>query len=220
MFRRFTISLADAIPATPPAAQRGTDAYKSFSRSLLRSLSIREDEIADLLSEGSSTNGVVKSPWKDGDFPTDSILFPSELIQTHRSLGIPKTNYDRLTYLWSLSNSHGVSWDELDDAFLSFHRKYLKSDAEWAQNYEDRFQKEYVASSGILKKASPGDEALVSLMMSRRRGKIRRMTYKRLSRMRLKEVIRPFQLSAFKDYMRDFMAQRVSKREQSERDLE
>lgn len=211
--------MADAIPVTSPTVQRGSDASVFFSSSLLRSLSIREDEIADLLVDGSSTNGLVQSSWKDDDFPTDSILFPSELIQTHRGIGIPTRNFDRLTYLWSVSNSHGVSWDELDDAFLSFHRKYLKSDTEWAQNYENRFQKEYVASSEILKKALPGDEAQVSLIMNRRRGKIRRMTYKRLSRMRLKEVIRPFQLSAFKDYMRNFMAQRVSKREQSERDL-
>ena len=221
MFRKLTPWLAEAFQAEAPVSSAAQVSTKSVpvGREFLAAIRFPEDEIADLLTERSSQTGLVQSPWRTGDFPTESILFPNELLETHRSSEVPERNLDRLTHLWSMSSSHGVSWDELDDAFLSFHREYLKIEAAWAQNYETRFQEEYVKSGTALRSTLQGDEGLVALTMNRRRGKIRRMTYKRLSRERLRDVIRPFQLSAFKDYMRRIVSEKMAKREQSERDL-
>ena len=216
MLRRFASCFADA---SPVIADTGAESSRSFSQKVFKALRIQDDELADLLVEPSHSKGFVVSPWREGEYSRNSILFPNDLIESHRGIGVPPKNVDRLAYLWSISSSHGVSWDELDDAFLSFHRDYLKAETEWGKSYEDRFQAEYKNSMDLLRNTMPGEEAQITLALNRRRGKIRRMTYKRLSRMRLKEVIRPFQLSSFKQYMRDFVSVRVVKREQSDRDL-
>jgi hypothetical protein len=183
--------------------------------------SIQPCEIADLLSSESSNDpgNKVDSRWGSGRFSRESVLFPSELIERSRSTSIDLKNVDRLELLWSLSMSHGVSWDELDEAFLSFHRDYLKTEHEWAEGFESKFTEEYTKSEVLLRKTVTGDEAQVALTMNRRRGKIRRMTYTRLARIRNNRVIKPFSLPAFKEYMKRFVEVRVAKREVAERSL-
>lgn len=154
-----------------------------------------------------------------GRIPRDSSLFPSEALDASRSQPVELRNVERLKTLWSLSNSHGVSWEELDDAFLSFHRNYIKAENYWHEGYEARWATEYKRSEDVLRKTIGGDEAQVALAINRRRGKIRRMTYTRLARMRNKQVLKPFGLEQFSDHMKRFVEDRMLKREEAERNL-
>jgi hypothetical protein len=177
-------------------------------------------ELVDLVSRpDTKSTSVVESPWTSTAFPRNSSLFPSEALDASRSKPIELRNVERLTTLWSLSNSHGVSWEELDDAFLSFHRNYIKAENDWHEGYEARWAIEYKRSEDVLRKTIGGDEAQVALAINRRRGKIRRMTYTRLARMRNKQVLKPFGLEQFSVHMKRFVEDRMLKREEAERNL-
>jgi hypothetical protein len=181
---------------------------------------IPEDELADLLiSDLPDDTAVMNSPWISSQQNRESILFPSTLIELSRSEPVKASCVDRLTHLWSISNSHGVSWDDLDEAFLSFHRDYLSAEKGWIDNYEARWEKVYSDCDKQMRKSVDGDSGQVALAMNRRRGKIRRMTYTRLARLRNKEVLKPFNLTEFCKFMREYVSQRVAKREQSERNI-
>jgi hypothetical protein len=71
----------------------------------------------------------------------------------------------------------------------------------------------------LLRASLKGDDAQIALTLNRRRGKIRRMTYTRLARMRNKEIIKMYSLANFINHMKEFGTRRVAKREQSERDI-
>jgi len=177
-------------------------------------------ELVDLVTlPDTKSTSVVESPWRSTAFNRDSSLFPSEALDASRSQPIELRNVERLTTLWSLSNSHGVSWEELDDAFLSFHRNYIKAENDWHDGYEARWATEYKRSEEVLRRTIGGDEAQVSLAINRRRGKIRRMTYTRLARMRNKQVLKPFGLDQFSNHMKRFVEERMLKREEAERNL-
>ncbi len=177
---------------------------------------VPEDELADLLADD-STSTKVMSPWKQNVYSRDSILFPNNLLEITRSSDLNVRSTERLSQLWSMSASHGVSWDELDDAFLCFHREYLRMEAEWTDNYDLLWDREYKKCESRLRTTLQGDDAQVTSLLNRRRGKVRRMTYTRLSRLRSKQVIKPFSLPAFTDYMKEFVSHRVAKREESEK---
>ena len=119
--------------------------------------------------------------------------------------------------LWSTSSSHGVSWDELDEAFLAFHREYIQKENEWTEKYPELWDREYAESERVLRSSLSGDEAQINTILHRRRGKIRRMTHARLARMRFKDVVKPFHIRQFTDYMRSFVTERIIKRENIER---
>jgi hypothetical protein len=119
--------------------------------------------------------------------------------------------------LWSTSSSHGVSWDELDEAFLAFHREYIQKENEWTEKYSELWDREYAESDRVLRASLSGDEAQINTILHRRRGKIRRMTHARLARMRFKDVVKPFHIRQLTDYMRLFVTQRIIKRENVER---
>jgi hypothetical protein len=122
--------------------------------------------------------------------------------------------------LWSTSTSHGVSWEELDEAFLAFHREYIERENEWTENYNDLWEKEYKKSEDVLRISLSGqEESTINTILHRRRGKIRRMTHTRISRLRFKEILKPFHLRQFTDYMRGFVTRRMIKRELAERKL-
>ena len=180
-----------------------------------------DDELADLMSDsaGAPSSTTIPSPWTTNKFSTDSILFPNELLQSSRAAIVDVKAVDRLAHLWSLSSSHGVSWDELDDAFLAFHREYIQAENDWSEHHEEKWDFEYARSAEALRKTLSGEETDVVLTMNRRRGKIRRMTYARLARMRFKQVVKPFQLGPFTEYMKAFVSQRMVRREQAERAL-
>jgi hypothetical protein len=180
---------------------------------------IPDDEIADLLSSEEVSSGYTESPWKSEANDRDSILFPNGLLEATRSENMSARAADRLSHLWNISNSHGVSWDELDDKFLTFHREYLKAEQEWYDTLDQRWDEEYKKSEEQLRSTLQGDEAQITLILNRRRGKIRRMTYTRLARMRNKQILKQFSLPQFIDHMKRFVTYRVAKREQSERNL-
>jgi hypothetical protein len=183
---------------------------------------LADSDLADLVSESSKApnDTTIPSPWKSSEFSRDSVLFPNELLEVHRRDPVPLKNAERLSQLWATSNSHGVSWDELDDAFLSFHREYLEAENRWVEKYGQLWEEEFRKSEEALRKTLSGTEAEVALTMNRRRGKVRRMTYTRLARLRNKQIIQPFSLSRFSEYMTQYVAQRVVKREQSEKNLD
>lgn len=55
-----------------------------------------------------------------------------------------QANRDRLTSLWRMSASHGISWDELDAAYVSFAKTGKKRFAEWSKSSEDKLPKAVV----------------------------------------------------------------------------
>lgn len=158
----------------------------------------------------------VESPWNSGTFPKTSILWPSPELEAARSA--PVDDSSRLAELWSLSNSHGISWDELDEAFLEFHREYIAKEAEWIANYDSLWDKEYAESERVLRRSLVNmTDSEKTLVMSRRRGKIRRMTYTRISRIRFSQILKPFHMRQFIDKMRALVSNKVIQRETSER---
>lgn len=215
MLRRKVLILCEAKPTPIFTPKRGLVCTQTSVAA------VPGDELADLISDSSEKpSSPVASPWKSGDFPRDSVLFPSELLETVREEPMTLSSSDRLAYLWSTSNSHGVSWDELDDAFLSFHREYLQAEHSWSENYDQRWEAEHQRSEDILRETLSGTSNEIALSISRRRGKVRRMTYTRLARMRNKHIIQPFNLCRFTEYMKRYVEQRVAKREQSEKALD
>ena len=173
------------------------------------------DELRDLVTPISSD--ICDSPWITQNFPRESILWPNDSLEAVRSAPMHPAVRDRMVNLWSTSSSHGVSWDELDEAFLSFHREYVQKENEWTEKYASVWDREYAESERVLRASLKGDEAQINTILHRRRGKIRRMTHARLSRMRFKEVVKPFHIRQFTDYMRAFVTQRIIKRENVER---
>ncbi len=176
--------------------------------------SLSGDEIVDLVSNGSD---LVESPWQSGRFPRDSILWPNSDLEVIRSQPLHHDVRDRLVNMWSTSSSHGVSWDELDEAFVDFHREYVQKESEWSSNYQAVWDRQYTESERVLRSTLSGDESHINAIMHRRRGKIRRMTHTRMGRLRFKEVVKPFHIRQFTAYMRDFVTQRIIKREETER---
>jgi len=107
-----------------------------------------EFERAGLDSDG--TPGALESPWKAEDFVApDANAWPHRTLTEHRSrpFALPRSidsardadhkvlqfNRDRLSALWRLSRSHGVSWDELDQAYVTFAQAGKRSLDEWRQ---------------------------------------------------------------------------------------
>lgn len=183
--------------------------------------SLSEGEWADIVAHGEKSDDSTSSQWKSGQFTREGILWPSPLLENVRSEPIfGEYQTERLTTLWSLSNSHGVSWDELDAKFIDFHKDYIARESEWVAKYDSVWDTEYKRSEDELRRIlakTIKDEAQLALTMNRRRGKIRRMTYSRISRIRFSEVLRPFHLKQFTALMRSFVSQKVAKREAHER---
>jgi hypothetical protein len=179
-------------------------------------------DVVDVLSESTSEGSIGgNSIWKTQKFERNGLLWPSNSLEIARSVpvadGVPS---DRLATLWSLSNSHGISWEELDQKFIDFHKKYIDQETKWVSGYEELWQEEYEKSEKALRKIlkkTISDESQLSLTLSRRRGKIRRMTYSRISRTRFNEVLKPFQLRQFVSHMRAHVTEKMIKREINER---
>lgn len=173
------------------------------------------DELRDLIVH--TPADMCESPWRFQKFPRESILWPNAILETFRGTPMHPSVKDRMVSLWSTSTSHGVSWDELDEAFLGFHRDYIKKETEFTEKYPDLWDREYAESERVLRSSCSGDEAQINTVIHRRRGKIRRMTHTRMSRLRFKEVVKPFHMRQFTEYMRSFVTQRIIKREEIER---
>lgn len=92
----------------------------------------------------------LKSGWGSRDHaqPDGNVVWPHSALHEHRSRdftmpkgamvdGIGKAqleeNKERLSSLWRMSASHGISWDELDRAYISFADRGHKRYHEWVR---------------------------------------------------------------------------------------
>mmetsp|Transcript_44238 Transcript_44238/g.87776 ORF Transcript_44238/g.87776 Transcript_44238/m.87776 type:complete len:300 (+) Transcript_44238:59-958(+) len=101
--------------------------------------------------DADNTSGSLQSPWEAEDFVAadSNAPWPHEALTEHRSrpFGLPRSissasdedhkslqfNRERLGALWRLSRSHGISWDELDQAYVTFAQSGKRSHEEWRQ---------------------------------------------------------------------------------------
>jgi len=106
------------------------------------------------LVEGSSADEL-QSPWDSEGFPhpDSGVLYPHAAINEHRSrpFVVPRgeslpdaaakecleATRERLASLWRVSSSHGISWDEMDKAFVSFSKAGKKRYDEWSRRQGD-----------------------------------------------------------------------------------
>eukprot|EP00434_Breviolum_minutum_P008009 symbB.v1.2.007064.t1/scaffold414.1/size398445/28 len=73
--------------------------------------------------------GPKAGPAKDDGQQEEEETFNKEL---QKSKGQLKENKERLEALWNMSNSHGISWDELDVAFVAFAKEGKRRYAHWS----------------------------------------------------------------------------------------
>mmetsp|Transcript_95444 Transcript_95444/g.169460 ORF Transcript_95444/g.169460 Transcript_95444/m.169460 type:complete len:336 (-) Transcript_95444:67-1074(-) len=104
----------------------------------------------------------LQSPWGDDPHPPPSInvLWPHSALNDHRSrpFVLPRSaleqdsegkdaeqqlekNRERLAALWQLSSSHGISWDELDHAYVNFAGAGKKRYSDWSKKDETSLPK-------------------------------------------------------------------------------
>lgn len=114
-------------------------------------------ERAGLPAEGTQKD--LESPWDSDEFPHPdaNVLWPHSSLNEHRSrpFSLPRqdsspttanlkgsnmtaeqqlaVNRERLTALWNISSSHGISWDELDDAYVQFAKAGKQRYDMWAR---------------------------------------------------------------------------------------
>merc|ERR1719215_1174137 len=92
--------------------------------------------------------------WVDREFPTpdSGVFWPQPAVHEHRSRPFlapeggetdakqVRENQERLTQLWRYSNSHGISWDELDEAYVAFSTEGNNQYNKWSRkqtSYEE-----------------------------------------------------------------------------------
>mmetsp|Transcript_93355 Transcript_93355/g.291106 ORF Transcript_93355/g.291106 Transcript_93355/m.291106 type:complete len:229 (+) Transcript_93355:75-761(+) len=100
--------------------------------------------------------GVLDSPWDSEEFPhpDTNVLWPNRTLSEHRRrpFVLPRAareaagrsgqaqsaaqeqleaNRQRLSALWRMSRSHGISWDELDRAYVTFAQAGQRRQDEW-----------------------------------------------------------------------------------------
>lgn len=90
--------------------------------------------------------GTLKSPWGTRAFPDPdlNVMWPHAALSEHRKrpFVLPRgaqpnqeqqlhDNRERLKALWRFSASHGISWDELDEAYVTFSQSGKQRHDEW-----------------------------------------------------------------------------------------
>lgn len=105
------------------------------------------------LPEDAKGPGALSSPWKEHPQPELGVLWPHAAIDDHRSRGFAlpehlqegdassladagkklKENRDRMQELWRMSGSHGISWDELDEAYVQFAKDGKSKFDKWSR---------------------------------------------------------------------------------------
>jgi len=113
-----------------------------------------ELERAGIPSEASG----MPSPWGTDSHPApnNNVLWPHSALNDHRArpFVLPRSalgqdsegegaekqlekNRERLAALWQLSSSHGISWDELDHAYVNFSAAGKRRYADWSRKNEN-----------------------------------------------------------------------------------
>jgi hypothetical protein len=147
-----------------------------------------------------------RRPFASPASPTDSSSPPKERQQRL------KENRDRLQTLWQFSNSHGVSWDELDAAYGEWSVAGKKRYERWMQHKQTtRAKADHVAWYYLKRRCKPEDDPRIVKpgAMNRVQARLYFAWKKHYLRMH-----RPGRLS---EYLRQFVAGKMIRRETNDR---
>jgi len=125
-------------------------------------------------------------------------------------------NRTRLENLWGMSNSHGISWDELDAKFMQFAEQGWKREVSWNDNYWYWFRKAEQKARRRAAKKKRLDLEGYPIQVSD--GYVKRLTWfywKAWKRV----YLRPFKPGQLGKLMKDFCMKRTMRRESNERKL-
>mmetsp|Transcript_96264 Transcript_96264/g.257428 ORF Transcript_96264/g.257428 Transcript_96264/m.257428 type:complete len:222 (-) Transcript_96264:15-680(-) len=166
---------------------------------------------AGLLGESLASSTWTTRPVRDMD-----VFWPNPVIAAARSLpfraasgaaedAMPQVlaNKERLEGLWSLSSSHGISWDELDSLYVKFAQTGHARKKQWRDNYP-QFLEEAQRRAGRRASRQP---------MARKEKTWRHLHFTRLKRQYLHHW-RPGMLTR---YMQQWVTCRMVRREMNER---
>eukprot|EP00927_Polykrikos_kofoidii_P025484 TRINITY_DN22874_c0_g1_i1.p1 TRINITY_DN22874_c0_g1~~TRINITY_DN22874_c0_g1_i1.p1 ORF type:complete len:371 (+),score=58.33 TRINITY_DN22874_c0_g1_i1:224-1336(+) len=182
----------------------------------------------------------IASPWGQMGFehPDSNVLWPHRALSEHRSrpFTLPRghtsevstaeaeqleMNRSRLAALWRMSASHGISWDELDDAYVCFAQDGKRRYDEWSRKSDVGIKAVYEKDKareravGLLRrycgKGSKGPE-------ERFPSAVRRL-HTRLYTRAKKEWLAPFRPGKLSKHLQQLVAARMLRRETHERAL-
>lgn len=187
------------------------------------------------------SEGMLQSSW--GEFPTpdSGVLWPHPALHEHRRrpFGLPveaeagasgklQENRQRLASLWRHSSSHGISWDELDEAYVVFSRAGKRQYDEWARKVDSQAPPNSVlekrrakvrAKRHLQRFCLPGEDGKPGNPEEAFPSRVKRLAAKYYTREKRRSLgpWRPGKLSL---YLRQLVAARVSRRESAERAYE
>jgi hypothetical protein len=125
-------------------------------------------------------------------------------------------NRTRLESLWGISNSHGMSWDELDSKFMQFAEAGWKREISWSDNYWYWFRK---AEQKARRRAAKNPRFdLEGKQIAAGEGYIRRLAW-RYWRCWKKVYFRPWKPGQLTRLLKDFAMKRTMRRETHERKM-
>jgi len=180
--------------------------------------------------DADSTPGSLDSPWKEDFVAPDAIAWPHATLTEHRSrpFGLPRSigsardadhnalqlNRDRLCALWQLSRSHGVSWDELDQAYVTFAQSGKQRHDEWQrkQAFVERRLAMERANHYVQQRFCRGEATPMEKFPSRTR-KLAGRLYARAK----KRWLGPWRPGRLSGHMHQFVSARMARRETEER---
>eukprot|EP00928_Gymnodinium_smaydae_P017963 TRINITY_DN16847_c0_g1_i1.p1 TRINITY_DN16847_c0_g1~~TRINITY_DN16847_c0_g1_i1.p1 ORF type:complete len:346 (-),score=40.74 TRINITY_DN16847_c0_g1_i1:72-1109(-) len=201
-----------------------------------------ELERAGLDADGGE--GALESPWgtEGYEHPDFNVLWPHRTVGEHRSrpfslprrvlesgesaereaaLGQVTQNRERLCSLWRLSRSHGISWDELDQAYVRYAQAGKQRYNAWARPGEGgeimAVREKHNAKQQVtrfLKRFCPKGENPAELYPSR----TKRLA-SRVYRKRKKEWLAPWRPGKLASHLQQLVAARMLRRETEERAL-
>lgn len=188
------------------------------------------------------SENLLESPWGSADFPApdSGVLWPHAALHEHRTrpFGCPQgmesepgqaskvaANRERLAALWKYSTSHGISWDELDEAYVTFARAGKLQYDSWSRQLSEGAPVQAAVTRRAARRKArehyqprcPEDED------GKRRlpedvfpGQVNRLAAK-LFRREKKRYLGPWRPGKLSMYLRELVAARVSRRESAER---
>jgi len=193
----------------------------------------------------------IESQWGSPEFqtPDSNVLWPHRALDEHRrrpfrpphdadeGIDLQKqleTNKNRLQMLWQYSSSHGISWDELDEAYLQFAAMGKQKHKEWIKGDESTqyTPKRLVAKDCAQKKAQKlmariydkMEKEDIEKMASEDRlqtihsGRTKRLA-SRFYREEKKRLLYPWRPGRLEGYLQQFVAAKMLRRETAERRL-
>jgi len=195
-----------------------------------------EFERAGLPTDGGSET--LESPWggKDHPQPESNVLWPHSVLADHRSrpfdapVGVKAGQQTRerlaetrtrLSALWKMSSSHGVSWDELDEAYVRFARSGKARYDQWAGPEGEAARRETKVSAEkavgrFVPASETGQKMSVWEVFPSRVKRVQGRMYSR----RKKEWLGPWRPGQLTIHLQQLVAARMARRESAERLLD